>query len=319
MIAYVREIAGKLVTAMNEEVLPGGGDHLSVHLESWFRTLAEELDRLDPRDFLPAGQFEFVNARRRVRLWKGIAQGRWEQLYDDIHFAKGTWSQTLQIASEVEGSNDIRWQVQSIASNPDKAALIGAIGAKELANSALRLCEKISKLLDTFAGDGSRAMTRSFAFVQNPDLRRIIERDYRELSLKLFPSGAWKSTVVMAGSILEAILRDQLTRDAKKIALAIGAAKAPRMKGGAVRNIMSLASANEWKLKDYIEVAAEIQVIPPHQAKSIDQVLRDYRNLVHPRKELSQGYDCAEGVAMQSFGSLNTVCDHLSRTGSIPP
>ena len=47
----------------------------------------------------------------------------------------------------------------------------------------------------------------------DPVLRAIIERDYKKLSQTLMPDCAWKNAVVIAGSILEAVLYDLLTRD----------------------------------------------------------------------------------------------------------
>jgi hypothetical protein len=62
-------------------------------------------------------------------------------------------------------------------------------------------------------------------------LKGIIERDYKELTLVLFPGGAWKSTVIMAGSILEAILFDLLGSDPATQAKAMASQAAPKYKG----------------------------------------------------------------------------------------
>jgi hypothetical protein len=70
--------------------------------------------------------------------------------------------------------------------------------------------DELVQILRHFRGIGAKGIQRSFGFIRENDLRNIIERDYSELRLKLFPSGAWKSTVIMAGSILEAILFDRL-------------------------------------------------------------------------------------------------------------
>lgn len=70
------------------------------------------------------------------------------------------------------------------------------------------MADNVIATLNQFGGEGSQVVQRAFKFVKDADLRQIIERDYRELRLKVFPSGAWKSTVVLAGSILEAILFD---------------------------------------------------------------------------------------------------------------
>lgn len=69
---------------------------------------------------------------------------------------------------------------------------------------------RAAKVLGKYGGAGWRTETREFAFLNNVGLRDIVRRDYKELSLVLFPGGAWKSAVVMAGSILEAVLFDRL-------------------------------------------------------------------------------------------------------------
>src|SRR5688500_5133062 len=116
-------------------------------------SFAEELDRLDPRDFLPSAQFDFVMARSQARRW----------------------AQQTSMAQV---------QLPSIAD----------------------LARRTAGILSHYGGDGSRASIRSFSFIVDSDLREIVDRDYRELTLKVFPGGAWKSSVVLAGSILEAIL-----------------------------------------------------------------------------------------------------------------
>ena len=44
----------------------------------------------------------------------------------------------------------------------------------------------------------------------------------------------------------------------------------------------------EWTLRHYIDVAHDLGWIS-HSAKSVGEVLRDYRNYVHPYKELAHG------------------------------
>lgn len=44
----------------------------------------------------------------------------------------------------------------------------------------------------------------------------------------------------------------------------------------------------EWGLKDYLDVAKEVGWIR-QSAKDVGEVLRDYRNYIHPEKELSHG------------------------------
>lgn len=158
----------------------------------------------------------------------------------------------------------------------------------------------VLEVLDHYRGEGSRAVSRSFAFVANPDLRGIIERDYAELQLTLFPGHAWKSTVVMAGSILEAILYDRLC-DPKWITKANVSAK----KGNG-----NLPGAR-WDLETFIDVAVEIGLLPKDPADTIHQVLRKYRNFIHPRVEIRAAHACTEAEGDLAKGALGSVCNYL--------
>lgn len=228
--------------------------------------LLDELRRLDPRNFLPDGRYEFIVASLDLEVW--LQQ----------------WS-----------TGDTGRFLNQFNQEPK---------SREVPRSLLR---RVIAVLEKYGGEGWRAQTRSFAFIKDAGLRQIIERDYKELVLMLFPGGAWKSTVIMAGSILEAILYDLLTVDAAVIARANSASKAPRGRGGAVKDITD----GDWMLHNLIEVAVELGLLPADRAKTFDQVLRDYRNFVHPKKEIRSGHPCQEGEAQLAMGGLNAVCDLL--------
>ncbi len=63
--------------------------------------------------------------------------------------------------------------------------------------------------------------------------------------------------------------------------------------------------------RDLIKVAADLNLIPKERAVAIDQVVRDYRNFVHPRKEIKAKHPCVEAEAMLAKGALDAVCNHL--------
>ena len=163
--------------------------------------------------------------------------------------------------------------------------------------------DQVLHLLDGFRGDGSHGITRSFNFIADLELRNIVERDYFELTVKLFPSGAWKSSVIMAGSILEAILFDQLA-SAKWTSHALASGKVPNNKGASV-------PFDDWKLFNLIDVAVDVKLLQKDPADTIHQVLRDYRNFVHPKKEIRSAHACTEAEGMLSLGALNSVCNYL--------
>jgi hypothetical protein len=185
------------------------------------QALSEEVERLDPRDFLPAVQANLV----RVRI-----------------------------------------SLKDLLKRPNPNGIEFLVVARNIA-------QQVDGVMGLYGGVGNRVVSRNFGFVTNQELRTIIERDYRELALILLPGGAWKSTVVIAGSVLEAILFDLLTADATVQGKALASAKAPKK--------LDLRK-DEWKLHHLIEVAVELSLLPSARAEAIDTVLRDYRILFTP-------------------------------------
>jgi hypothetical protein len=164
---------------------------------------------------------------------------------------------------------------------------------------------QIIQVFENFRGQGSGGIRRTFSFIADAALRQIVERDYAELTLKLFPDGAWKSSVIMAGSILEAILFDRVA-DAKWNSTALASAKVPLEK-----KTNSKRPMDEWTLENLIDIAVDINLLPKDPANTIHQVLRDYRNFVHPKKEIRAAHACTEAEAMLAVGALNSVCNYL--------
>jgi hypothetical protein len=171
--------------------------------------------------------------------------------------------------------------------------------------------EKLAILLNYYGGEGSGAKARDFSFVSAPDVRRIVERDYRELSRRTFPDGSWKSTVILAGSILEAVLYNALTKDSNASAAAMKSVAAPRKKNG-VKDITKDTYDDQWTLNDLIKVACNLKLIPYKDEQAIHEVLREYRNFVHPRLEVQMGITIGEGHATTSKGMLDVILDYLT-------
>jgi hypothetical protein len=164
------------------------------------------------------------------------------------------------------------------------------------------MCQAVIDVLDYYGGLGSQGAIRSFSFIHSPKQRARVERDYRELSLILFPGGAWKSSVIMAGSILEAILNDVLDRHTHREAA-----------HQAYRNLRPGKSKDieQWGLQDLILVATDLNLLSKSQANTIDAIIRNYRNFVHPRVEDQEGYSCTEAEAKLASGALDAVCNHF--------
>lgn len=186
------------------------------------------------------------------------------------------------------------------ATVPDKLTAIN--------KDKISLIAKIRGILGQFGVAGSRLITRDFKCIADDELKKIITRDYHELRVKLFPSGAWKSTVVQAGSILEAVLYDALTSDPGVCTKANTSKVAPCNR--AIKPKAKLPT-DEWTLAELINVAADIDKVPQQHANCVDEVLRGYRNFVHPRREVKSQHECGEPQAWLAIGGLDAVLDHL--------
>lgn len=165
------------------------------------------------------------------------------------------------------------------------------------------LMEKVIGILEKYGGPAQQNL-RSFPFVKDVALRDIIERDYAEMRGITFRTGAWKSTVIMAGSIAEAILLDVLFSDPATRTIALASSKAPRQ-GGRVKD------PEDWHLRHLFEVAIHIGIIPAGRGDTFDHVLRDYRNFVHPRAEVRQAYPCKESEAGLAVYGVDALCNIL--------
>ena len=111
---------------------------------------------------------------------------------------------------------------------------------------------------------------KSFAFVSNTQLRKIVERDYLELQ-RAFVAQCWKSVIILAGGTIEAVLTDLLLAHEVE---AKAATAAP--------NKSDLA---RWDLSDLIDVVVELKLVSAGSSK-LSHPIREYRNLVHPSNEL---------------------------------
>jgi hypothetical protein len=171
----------------------------------------------------------------------------------------------------------------------------------------VELTKQLEDIFGFYGFRDSDLNPRTFPFILDPDLKKIIERDYRELNNILMPDAAWKSAIVLAGSILEAILFDVLVKP-KFYTRAMSSAKVPTNKGVKID-----VKNKDWKLVHLIEISVDIGLLPKERADSIDQIIREYRNFIHPRKEVRAQYECTEAEAFLAKGALDSICNHLEK------
>ncbi|MBS1792103.1 MAG: hypothetical protein JST85_30635 [Acidobacteria bacterium] len=130
----------------------------------------------------------------------------------------------------------------------------------------------------------------SFApLVSNVEMQEILKRRWSECA-KCVEAGAPLAAIVMMGGLLEALLLARVNKATNKPAI-FAATKAPKDK-----TTGKTLPLQEWTLRHYIDVAHELDWISA-SAKDVGEVVRDYRNYIHPHKELSHGVILNDGDA----------------------
>jgi len=130
-----------------------------------------------------------------------------------------------------------------------------------------------------------------FSFIEDAQLRQMIERDKAELD-KCLEHRLSKSTLVLAGSVIEAILVDYF--------LAY-----PVQDGGAD----SALRASLWQL---LEDAQAVGLIS-QETRQLATVVKDYRNLIHPGREYRLAQEASSQRATVAQSVVEIVTEEVSR------
>lgn len=149
------------------------------------------------------------------------------------------------------------------------------------------------------------APPRFSVLISDAQMIAILEQRWDE-TLKCLKVGAHLAATVMMGGLLEGLFLSRINSlqlTPTKLAPVFKATAAPKDK--TTGNPLPL---KDWGLKDYIDVAHELKWIS-RSAKDVGEVLRDYRNFIHPQKELSHGItlnDRETEILWSVFQSLST-------------
>lgn len=138
--------------------------------------------------------------------------------------------------------------------------------------------------------------------IQDKSMQAILSRRWVEVAACI-EANAPLAAVVMMGGLLEGLLLarvNQLTTQAPVFT----AVAAPRDKQGKTLPL------KEWTLHNYIAVAHELKWITA-TAKDIGEVLRDYRNYIHPQKELTHNVNLTPADSTLLWGIAKSIATQL--------
>jgi hypothetical protein len=148
-------------------------------------------------------------------------------------------------------------------------------------------------------------------FISDPIYREHLREELTSIE-QLFEARQWKATIVLAGSLMEALLCDQITR--KSHIEITDAVSALISKKDLKQNLQS--DPLTWHLPEYLKVAEKLQII---RIKTKEQALlsADFRNLVHPGKALRDQITCDRAATFSVLAGLEHVIKDLSMSHGI--
>lgn len=213
-------------------------------------------------------------------------QVRTEDERDAIKATCVTWfnSQKPKIATELEAGEfsvaDNLYDRMLSASERAGARSQYLQSTKSLHTELLRIRSKQMAVASRTVGTSD--ITPNFALlIPDPKMQGILENRWNECVLCLQAPAPMAATVMMGG-LLEGLLLARVNKESNKQPIFTAKFSPKDTKTG---NPLQL---KDWTLKDYIDVAHELKWITV-SAKDVGVVLRDYRNYIHPQKELSHG------------------------------
>lgn len=139
-----------------------------------------------------------------------------------------------------------------------------------------------------------------FAFVIDEKLRTQLESDWREANV-LHSVNAWKSCVVICGGILEGLLIDVLQAHS---------VNAKRTYKKLFQN-KTLSTISRWSLEDMVDVAKDLHIIGKGSFH-LSHALRQYRNLIHPTKQVAEGVEITIDSANIGISSIRTFANEIN-------
>lgn len=139
--------------------------------------------------------------------------------------------------------------------------------------------------------------TRELGFVSDPGLAAII-RDLLDEIDRVFSVSGFRSTLYLSISAVEGLLKHALKLNSKKV---LGANSFPTGK-----------KIEDLTLFQCIPICSELSLIPPEFTNTYDQ-LRQFRNYIHPERELSSRYNINIGISQLGIGILNMTLLHFNK------
>lgn len=185
----------------------------------------------------------------------------------------------------------------------------------------------IKSLLESCLDEAPKESTRDLPFVEDVAYKQRLRADLAAAELAL-ENSEFKAATVLAGSLIEAILLAEIEQcSPNSLTTAIQKRQLERLKrraktfqqvgGQSVKKALQYA-----ELGELVEIADELKIFPRAETLDAVRLAQEYRNLIHPGKQIREGAVCDQGTAHSALGALHSLireCENLWRKRSGPP
>lgn len=178
------------------------------------------------------------------------------------------------------------WQARGNVNPLDSVRGCGGLNPLKIIRLALEKCP------DEFV---SSAAT-NLQFITEIDFRENVQIDISTAE-QAFRNGEWKASTVLAGSAIEALLLWRLKQENSQ----------------ALKSKITFANTDkidEWHLNTLLEASKTIGIITPETYAEAD-LAKNFRNLIHPGRELRLQKKCTRATALTVLASLAHVIENI--------
>lgn len=168
-----------------------------------------------------------------------------------------------------------------------------------------RYVRDVLQLLESLPDEAVLADDTTLAFIDDSEYRLLLSGDVAAAHQAL-RNGEWKAATVLAGSVVEGLCLWAIRKAGEEKAFA----EAERLHSGGVVKSKQRKHLLEWQAGELIAVAASPRLIK-EDARAVAVNAKDYRNLIHPGRELRSQQRCTSGTAHVAVGGMQRVIEDL--------
>jgi len=163
-------------------------------------------------------------------------------------------------------------------------------------NPVVLIRQTLAECQDDFPAVG----TNGLEFIPDDKLKDGLRRDISAANSAL-SNNEWKAATGLAGSVTEALLLWRLQQENSYILL----------RAATTLNLNVSSNLGKWDFHEYIEVAAELNIINPDTASQC-RLAKGFRNLIHPGRAQRLGQVCNRGTALSAVAAVEHVVNDLT-------